>query len=109
MVNAAAGGESGPPLANLQTQELRCEYLTNPIGVDVPSRGSVGTLASSLRGVVQSAFEIQVASTQAMLDAAQADLWDSGKVASSAQKPGGVCGEDARAAGGVCVAGSGVE
>jgi hypothetical protein len=61
---------------------LRCEYRVNPQGVDVLRPRLSWTLDSSERGQSQSAYQILVASSRAVLDAGQADLWDSGKVAS---------------------------
>ncbi|MDB5326352.1 MAG: alpha-L-rhamnosidase, partial [Phycisphaerales bacterium] len=73
------------PVSGLLTESLRCEYLTNPIGVDVPRPRLSWTLASEARGARQSAYQIMVATTPAQLAAGKADLWDSGKVASSEQ------------------------
>ena len=73
------------PISGLLTESLRCEYLTNPIGIDEPRPRLSWTLASDARGARQSAYQIIVASTPAMLEAGKADLWDSGKVASSEQ------------------------
>jgi hypothetical protein len=63
-------------------QNLRCEYRAEPLGVDVSSPRLSWALASSERAQSQSAYQILVASTPAGLDGNQADLWDSGKVAS---------------------------
>jgi alpha-L-rhamnosidase len=58
---------------------LRCEYLTNPRGVDVRQPRFSWVLEHSGRGQGQSAYEILV-STQP--DAEKGDMWDSGKVSS---------------------------
>jgi hypothetical protein len=63
-------------------ENLRCEYRVEPRGVDVSLPRLSWTLASAERAQSQSAYQILVASTPAGLDANQADLWDSGKVAS---------------------------
>jgi len=63
-------------------ENLRCEYRVEPRGVDVRLPRLSWTLASAARAKSQSAYQILVASTPAGLDANQADLWDSGKVAS---------------------------
>jgi len=60
----------------------RCEYRVEPRGIDVRLPRLSWTLASAVRAKSQSAYQILVASTPAGLDANQADLWDSGKVAS---------------------------
>src|SRR5258708_2745534 len=67
----------------LQPVNLRCEERVNPLGIGNTRPGLSWQLQSSgpgtaYRGETQSAFEIQVGST-----AGTADLWDSGKVASS--------------------------
>ena len=76
--------------------ELRCEYLTGPIGIDVvqPRLSWVLALKDSTaierssasrdetRGKEQTAYRILVASSAAKLAANQGDLWDSGEVAS---------------------------
>jgi hypothetical protein len=63
-------------------ENLRCEYRVEPRGVDVSSPRLSWTLTSAERAQAQSAYQILVASRPAGLDANQADLWDSGKVAS---------------------------
>jgi alpha-L-rhamnosidase len=72
MVNAAAPGK---PAA------LRCEYLVNPLAVDVAAPRLSWELDDPERGAVQSAWQVQVASSTEMLADDRADLWDSGKVA----------------------------
>jgi alpha-L-rhamnosidase len=63
-------------------QGLRCEYLSDPLGIDVPKpRLSWGlSPAADVRG--QSAYRVLVASTPAVLQKDQGDLWDSGRVVS---------------------------
>jgi len=60
--------------------ELRCEYLTNPMGVDVQKPRFSWVLGHSERGQSQSACEILV-STQP--GAEKGDMWESGKVNSA--------------------------
>jgi alpha-L-rhamnosidase len=62
---------------------LRCEYKENPIGIDVAQPRLSWQVISDLRGTVQSAYQVQVARSQAALQAGDL-LWDSGKVASDA-------------------------
>ncbi|MDB5325674.1 MAG: alpha-L-rhamnosidase, partial [Phycisphaerales bacterium] len=69
----------------LTTQSLRCEYLSNPIGVDEPSPRLSWLLASDQRSVRQTAYEVQVATSAESLQAGKADLWGSGKVVSDRQ------------------------
>jgi alpha-L-rhamnosidase len=64
-------------------QALRCEYLTDPLGIDVrkPRLSWAISPAENVNG--QSAYRILVASTPEILKQDQGDLWDSGRVASS--------------------------
>lgn len=79
-------GCAGPALATeLQPKHLRCEYLVNPLGLDV----AVPRLSwefqagpDSARGTRQTAWQLLVASRAALLREGQADLWDSGKIVS---------------------------
>ncbi|MDP9362916.1 MAG: hypothetical protein M3Q10_01575, partial [Chloroflexota bacterium] len=67
---------------NLRATGLRCEYLTDPLGIDVARPRLSWTLESGRRGERQSAYRILVASDRARLLAGEGDLWDSGHVAS---------------------------
>jgi alpha-L-rhamnosidase len=62
----------------------RCEYLIDPIGIDVMVPRLSWILSHSGRGVRQSAYQIQVASRLERLLKDEGDVWDSGKVASHA-------------------------
>lgn len=66
----------------LEVHNLRCEYQENPVGIDTPSPRLSWTLKSDERGDRQTAYQIQVASTRRQLEAGDADLWDTRKVAS---------------------------
>ena len=68
--------------SGVNIQNLRCEYLTNPLGVDVANPRLSWIIESSVRGERQTAFQVVVASTPEKLTANQGDLWDSGKVIS---------------------------
>ena len=61
---------------------LRCEYLINPQGIDARQPRLSWIVETDQRGWKQSAYRIRVASTPEALASQQADLWDSGKVAS---------------------------
>ncbi len=64
--------------------ELRCEYLVNPLGLDEPRPRLSWQIQSAARGARQSAYQILVASSAALLARNTGDLWDSGKVAGGA-------------------------
>jgi alpha-L-rhamnosidase len=66
----------------IEVQNERCEYLENPMGLDVVRPRLSWVLLSDQRGDQQTAYQILVASTAERLAANQADLWDSGKVKS---------------------------
>ena len=59
---------------------LRCEYLSNPLGIDVETPRLSWRLSPGPRGRQQSAYQLLVASSPALLDRDRGDLEDSGKV-----------------------------
>lgn len=64
---------------------LRCEYLAEPLGLDVRQPRLSWTLEPTRhapRGQHQSSYQILVSSSAALLSAGKGDLWDSGKVGS---------------------------
>ena len=71
-----AGASSLAPLA------LRCEYRTDPLGVDETQPRLTWKLESDQRGERQTAYQVLVASREALLKEHRGDLWNSGKVAS---------------------------
>jgi hypothetical protein len=68
--------------AAMTVTDLACEYRNNPLGVDVAQPRLSWKLQSNQRGDTQTAYQILVASSQALLAVDTGDLWDSGKVAS---------------------------
>ena len=64
-----------------QGVDLRCEYATDPIGMDVPNPQFSWQLRSVSRGVMQTAYQIQVTTCGA--DSTVHEVWNSGRVASS--------------------------
>jgi alpha-L-rhamnosidase len=67
----------------LTVTNLRCEYKTNPLGIDVSQPRLSWELVSSERATMQTAYEIRVAASTADL-AKNKLLWDSGKQESDA-------------------------
>jgi len=59
---------------------LRCEYLSEPEGIDALAPRLSWRLESARRGAAQTASQIRVASTAERLARGEADLWDSGRV-----------------------------
>ena len=62
---------------------LRCEYLKNPLGVDIDRPRLSWILLHPERGQIQRAFRIVVSSSAAIAEKGVGDLWDSGKVDSA--------------------------
>ncbi len=66
----------------LMPQELRCEYLTNPLSVHESRPRLYWTLRAARRAEHQTAYQVQVSSSAVLLAGGHADLWDSGRVES---------------------------
>ncbi len=62
--------------------QLKCEYRSNPLGIDIPTPRLSWQIQSERRGARQTAYRILAASDPDKLRAGQADLWDSGKIES---------------------------
>lgn len=67
----------------LQPDRLFCEYLENPLGLAEEKPRFTWTLASAERNQQQSAYELEVSDNPGNLQQGRADVWQSGKVASS--------------------------
>ena len=68
----------------LRPTDLRCEWMTGPRVVDVatPRLGWVNEPGRGAKDERQTAYQILVASSEALLEEGKADFWDSGKVVS---------------------------
>ncbi len=62
---------------------LLCEYVSNPLGIDVAQPRFSWMLDHCQRSQLQSAYQVLVTSKQENLDAHNGDKWDSGKVVSA--------------------------
>jgi len=71
------------PGASLQIYDLKCDFQTDPMGIDTLKPSLSWKLDSAQRGQSQTACQIVAASTLVKLRKGQFDLWDSGKVNSS--------------------------
>jgi alpha-L-rhamnosidase len=74
------GWSSRALAASVQAQELTCEYLKEPRGLDVtqPRLGwELRALDAAARGQCQTAYRVLVATDRSRLERDQADLWDS--------------------------------
>lgn len=61
-------------------KNLRCEYQSDPLGLDMKAPRLSWWLDDSRIGAKQTAYQVLVASTEALLKKDEGDLWDSGKV-----------------------------
>ena len=64
---------------------LRCEHLVDPLGIDTTQprlSWELRAVDAEARGLSQSAYQVQVASSVGLLAAGKPNLWDSGKVES---------------------------
>ncbi|RHJ91371.1 alpha-L-rhamnosidase [Parabacteroides bouchesdurhonensis] len=61
---------------------LKCEMLTNPLGIDCLAPRLSWVITGEERGIKQQGYHILVASSLELLDKEQGDLWDSGDVVS---------------------------
>ena len=59
---------------------LRCEYKTDPLGIDVLQPRLSWQITSTERGWMQSAYQVRVARSLAALGQGKTLVWDSGKV-----------------------------
>ena len=69
-------------MGGIHPADLRCEYLIDPMAVDIPQPrlSWINLAGDGERGQLQTAWEVRVASSLTGLS--EADLWNSGKVES---------------------------
>ena len=82
LINASAGSPRKSEQA-LSVNDLRCEYLVNPLGIDAPRPRLSWVLRSDRRGEKQTAYQVLAAGSLDRLSVDQGDVWDSGKVESA--------------------------
>ena len=68
--------------SQFEVSDLTCEYLKNPIGIDILAPRLSWKLTSGERGQKQTAYRVLVASSEAQLADNTGDLWDTGKIES---------------------------
>jgi alpha-L-rhamnosidase len=73
---ARANSAAGPA-------DLRVDNLTTPLGIDDATPSFSWQLRDPAHGAKQTAYQLQVASSAATLSQGKADIWDSGRIASS--------------------------
>ncbi|MBR0452433.1 MAG: family 78 glycoside hydrolase catalytic domain [Bacteroidales bacterium] len=79
----SCGGQQSTTSA-VKVQHLTCEHRENPIGVGLEQQRFSWQIQTDLQDVKQEAYRILVASSKEKLEQGEADIWDSGKQASSA-------------------------
>ncbi len=72
----AASGQTTKPVA------LECESLSTPLGMDAKAPLLSWKIQDSRTGALQTAYEIQVASSSSILATGKPDVWDSDRVQS---------------------------
>ncbi len=70
--------------AQVAVTALKCEWLANPVGIDVTVPRLSWQLQSEERNVQQTAYQVLVASSREKLQRDEGDIWNSGKVSSTA-------------------------
>ncbi len=83
-ITALAGAEAFA-VSELKAVQLRCEYETDPLGIDTAKPRLGWVLESSARGARQTAWRVLVAATPEELARDGGALWDSGWVESPEQ------------------------
>ena len=63
---------------SITVSRLRCEYLVNPLGIDVAEPRLGWVIESDGRGVRQVAYQILASSSPDRLNNDIGDLWDTG-------------------------------
>src|SRR6187399_975027 len=67
----------------VSVENLRCEMLTNPLGIDIKEPRFSWQLSSDQRNVQQTGYQIIVSSSKEKLQKGDGDVWNSGKINSS--------------------------
>ena len=80
IVLAGCVATSVPSRSVVRVDNLRCESLVNPPGIDVRQPQLAWMLQSAERGQRQTAYQIEAASSAEKLLRHKADLWDSGRI-----------------------------
>ncbi|MCG6189323.1 family 78 glycoside hydrolase catalytic domain [Maribellus maritimus] len=76
-------GSCGQEEKGKEIVDLKCEYLVNPLGIDVVHPRLSWRMESTENGAGQTAYRILAATNMDLLKNETPDLWDSGKIESS--------------------------
>jgi len=66
-------------VSEVTISDLKCEYLNNPLGVDVEKPRFSWKILSNQRNIIQSAYQILVSESIDELKKGKGNCWDSGK------------------------------
>lgn len=66
--------------AKIVLQNLHCEMRVNPLGIDADKPRLSWEITGDARGLIQTAYQVLVASSAEKLRKDEGDLWDSGKI-----------------------------
>src|ERR1700685_3627864 len=78
---ASFAAPAGLQASDLAPVALRCEYRSDPLGIDETQPLLSWRVESGLRAEKQTAFQILVASSPELLAQEKGDLWDTGRIA----------------------------
>jgi alpha-L-rhamnosidase len=67
----------------IKIDHLFCEYLENPLGIDIPAPRFGWVMSSSQRNQFQSAYEIIVSDNLPSIQQSNGNIWSTGKVTSN--------------------------
>ncbi len=62
--------------------DLKCEYMSNPLGIGEATPRFSWKLGDTTRGAMQTAYQLMVATSRPQLDREKPDIWNTGKVSS---------------------------
>jgi alpha-L-rhamnosidase len=65
---------------SITVNNLRCEFLNNPLGIDVQNPKLSWQIHSEQKNILQTAYQVLVATDPELLNDDKADLWNSGKI-----------------------------
>ena len=65
-----------PRKADFEITDLRCEYLMNPVGLDVIAPRLSWKMHTTRKGAMQSSYHIMAATSEELLQKETPDLWD---------------------------------
>lgn len=68
--------------ADFKATQLRCEYIENPLGIDIVKPRLSWIVISSINNVKQNTYEIIISNNENILKENKGNVWESGKIQS---------------------------